>query len=416
MDMTPTDDLERTRRRALRERGQSTLEFVGITVLAAILVTAVVFGTGNGESVRAGVAQQICKLGQLAGVAGPCVEPPTSDDLPSSSDVPTYLDPNLTPQEQAESGEYVALGDSFSSGEGGSEYDPETDENYQDEVDDYYDNLDENGEPQDQLYCHQYGCVSVPPTQFEAPYSNMCHRSEGAYSQGVSETFDFAGGYTFAACSGAVTEDFTSPNDDNQGEPAQIDNVDEDTSLITFTIGGNDAKFADTLTGCIEAGLNPFAQCLDDDDEQERVEDDIEQAIENMRELLPQIRAAAPNARILVLGYPRFFPEDPGSGWSDGTQIDTEDIREINNLVADMNDQIEDLVNELNEENPGSFQFVDTEDAFDGCEIGTDDACMNNIEVRFADGKPDKNGSYHPNDRGHEQLQQLVEEAIRDGQ
>jgi lysophospholipase L1-like esterase len=184
---------------------------------------------------------------------------------------------------------------------------------------------------------------------------------------------------------------------------------------VTFTIGGNDAKFADTLTGCIEAGINPFSQCLDDDDERERVEEDIQRAIDNLRELLPQVRERAPNARILVLGYPRFFPEDPGSGWSDGTQIDTEDILAINDLVADMDAQIEGLVDELNEENPGSFQFVDMYDAFNGCEIGTDNPCMNNIEVRFADGKPDKNGSYHPNDAGHDQMAEILEEAIRNG-
>jgi lysophospholipase L1-like esterase len=395
-----------------RQLGQGSLELVGLVVLAALLVGGTVWAVANnGEAIKATVSTKICEI--TGGTD--CGGVPEPAPVPSTGTIPTYLDPSLTPEQQAESGEYVALGDSFSSGEGGSQYDPETDENYASEAEDYYDNLDEDGNPQPELYCHQYGCIELPVTQTEPPYVNMCHRSEGAYSQQVNQAFDFAGGYTFAACSGAVTADFTEPNGDNDGEPAQLDNLDEDTSLVTFTIGGNDAKFADTLTGCIEAGINPFSQCLDDDDERERVEQDIQRAIDNLRELLPQVRERAPNARILVLGYPRFFPEDPGSGWSDGTQIDTEDILAINDLVADMDAQIEGLVDELNEENPGSFQFVDMYDAFNGCEIGTDNPCMNNIEVRFADGKPDKNGSYHPNDAGHDQMAEILEEAIRNG-
>lgn len=395
------------------ERGQGSLEFVGVIVLAAILVGGTVWAVAaNSEPIRATISTKIC---EITGGSDCGEVPEPAAPLPGDSTVPTYLDPSLTPQQQAEAGEYVALGDSFSSGEGGSEYDPDTDENYASEAEDYYENLDEDGNPQPELYCHQYGCIELPVTQTEAPYTNMCHRSEGAYSQQINDTFDFAGGYTFAACSGAVTEDFTEPNSGNDDEPAQLDNLDEDTSLVTFTIGGNDAKFANTLEQCIKDGMNPFHSCFDNQSERDEADENIAQAIENMRELLPQIREQAPNARILVLGYPRFFPEDPGSAWSDGTQIDTDDILAINDLVEDMDGQIEDLVNELNEENPGAFQYVDMYDAFNGCEIGTSNACMNNIEVRFADGKPDKNGSYHPNDRGHEEMAAILEEAIRNG-
>ena len=400
------------------ERGQGSLELTGITIVAAVLVGAIVLAVGGSDSrVATAVSSGICKIVTVG--QGGCGEVPPATPTATEAGVPTYMDPSLTPQQRAESGEYVALGDSFSSGEGGSAYDPDTDENYASDAEDYYNA--QNGDPS--TICTRGGCVDTSPE--EDPYNNVCHRSEGAYSQQVNQAFDFAGGYTFAACSGAVTSDFTNPNGDNvddpdkpwegnDGEVAQLDNLDEDTSLVTLTIGGNDAKFAQTLTKCIEDGLNPFQSCFDDEGEREQAQENIRQAIENMRETLPQIRERAPNARVLVLGYPRFFPEDPGSAWSDGTQIDTDDILAINDLVADMNDDIEALVDELNEDGAG-FEYVDVEDAFDGCEIGTDDACMNNIEVRFADGKPDKNGSYHPNDRGHDEMAAIVEEAVRNG-
>lgn len=409
--------LDRSGPTRLRERGQGTLDLIGVVVVVAALVGAVVLAVGTSDSaIAASVRQNVCTV--LTAGQGDCGSTPAVAPAGADSMVPTYLDPALTPQQRAESGRYVALGDSFSSGEGGSAYDPMTDENRAAEAEDYYEA--QQGDPP--MICFRGGCVESTPD--EDPFHNLCHRSEGAYAHHVGAAFDFADGYTFAACSGALTSDFTHPNADNvddpdrpwagnDGEPAQLDHLDADTSLVTLTIGGNDANFAGTLSDCIADGINPFASCLDDADERDEVQADIERAIEAMRDVLPQVRERAPNARILVVGYPRFFPPDPGSAWSDGTQIDTVDILAINDLVADMNDEIEDLVAELDAES-GGYTYVDVEDAFGGCEIGTPEACMNNIEIRFADGKPDKNGSYHPNDRGHEALAEIVEEAVRD--
>lgn len=49
------------------ERGQGTLEYVGIAVVAAILVTAVVDALANGSAIRTAITTQIDKITSAGG-------------------------------------------------------------------------------------------------------------------------------------------------------------------------------------------------------------------------------------------------------------------------------------------------------------------------------------------------------------
>ncbi|MFZ0142416.1 MAG: hypothetical protein WAL70_15150, partial [Aeromicrobium sp.] len=82
------------------ERGQGTLEYSGIVLLAAILAGAVVYATGWGHPIRESVESSICEI--VSGGSGNCGFPDTA----------------LSPEERATSGDYVALGDSYSSERG----------------------------------------------------------------------------------------------------------------------------------------------------------------------------------------------------------------------------------------------------------------------------------------------------------
>ncbi|MGZ4790357.1 MAG: PKD domain-containing protein [Ilumatobacteraceae bacterium] len=133
---------------------------------------------------------------------------------------------------------YAALGDSYSSGEGVPAFEPGTATDYS----------------------------PVPDDEKEQyPYDNKCHRSaEGSYSRllvadnSVNANLEPS---TFAACSGAVTNDVFEPNPDNAGEPPQqsagaksqtdIGQVNRFTDLITLTMGGNDINFPSIVLGCI---------------------------------------------------------------------------------------------------------------------------------------------------------------------
>ncbi len=121
--------------------------------------------------------------------------------------------------------------------------------------------------------------------------SGNCMRSANAYPQLWAESHDVAS-FDFVACSGAVTSDVI----------AQASAVDSSTTFITVSVGGNDAGFADVMTDCT---LSSNSGCVSR----------VEEAKDFARTTLPgrldnvysTLKNRAPNAEIVVLGYPRFY-------------------------------------------------------------------------------------------------------------
>ncbi|MFF9015659.1 SGNH/GDSL hydrolase family protein [Streptomyces sp. NPDC014870] len=143
--------------------------------------------------------------------------------------------------------DYVALGDSYSSGVGAGSYDSA---------------------------------------------SGDCKRSTKAFPV-LWKNANAPSSFAFTACSGARTGDVTS---------GQLGPLSTATDLVSVTIGGNDAGFADVMTTCV---LQSESACIDR----------VNQAKAYVASTLPgkldsvyaAIRAKAPNARVVVLGYPRFY-------------------------------------------------------------------------------------------------------------
>lgn len=68
---------------------------------------------------------------------------------------------------------------------------------------------------------------------------------------------------------------------------------------MALTIGGNDAEFADTLASC----ASPLENCPSDATVQQNISD----ATDKIPQLLADIYDKAPNAKIILLGYPQLF-------------------------------------------------------------------------------------------------------------
>lgn len=212
----------------------------------------------------------------------------------------------------APSTDYVALGDSYSAGQGIEPYNANSDYDY-------------------------------------AGMKNACHRSDQAYSHLVTlpghstpiaqEAQNVAGNSTFGfiACSSAVTTSVTAkavsdpmvntPWDSihlEYHEPLQADQgwLDANTSLVTLTEGGDDARFSSVLKACI-ANIEVIDGCLGDNfkmtatngeadlEPLKTYELDVITALQkHLNATYSAIVDAAPNAKIIVLGYPRLFPGD----------------------------------------------------------------------------------------------------------
>ncbi|MFJ8863524.1 SGNH/GDSL hydrolase family protein [Streptomyces sp. NPDC102451] len=147
----------------------------------------------------------------------------------------------------AAGGNYVALGDSYSSGVGAGSYTSE---------------------------------------------SGDCKRSTNAYPY-LWKNANAPSTFAFVACSGATTSSVYS---------GQLGALSASTTLVSLTAGGNDVGFADVMQTCV---LQSEATCVAR----------VNTAVSEMQNTLPGrldslytgIRSRAPQARVVVLGYPRFY-------------------------------------------------------------------------------------------------------------
>ncbi|MEU9123017.1 SGNH/GDSL hydrolase family protein [Streptomyces sp. NPDC048506] len=142
---------------------------------------------------------------------------------------------------------YVALGDSYSSGVGAGSYDSA---------------------------------------------SGSCKRSTKSYPALWAASHS-PSSFAFTACSGARTGDVVN----NQLGP-----LNSSTGLVSVTIGGNDAGFADTMTTC---ALQGESACLA---RVAKARNYVDTTLPGRLDAVyDAIGAKAPAAHVVVLGYPRFY-------------------------------------------------------------------------------------------------------------
>ncbi|MEU7645497.1 SGNH/GDSL hydrolase family protein [Streptomyces huasconensis] len=142
---------------------------------------------------------------------------------------------------------YVALGDSYSSGVGAGNYDSA---------------------------------------------SGDCKRTKRAYPA-LWAAANSPSSFTFAACAGARTGDVLTK---------QLGSLGSGTGLVSITVGGNDAGFADVMTTCV---LQSESSCLARIAQARAYVDSTLPG--NLDKVYSAIDTKAPSARVVVLGYPRFY-------------------------------------------------------------------------------------------------------------
>lgn len=353
------------------EHGQGALEYTGIVVIAALLVGALLYGTGWGQPVADTVSAKLCEItgGSDCGSA---------EDLPGGP----------TPEEQATSGDYVALGDSYSSGEGAEDYveGTDSDEATKQAIDDF-------------------GGGWLWPGD---PHNNICRRSNNAYSNGVYQAFDFEGDFVFGACSGAITDDYYEDNSGgNEGEGPQREHLDENTSLVTISMGGNDFGFGDVVGGCVTGSCATEEGAAEAD---EKIRDEAEQLVQ----LYQDLQEDAPNARILIVGYPQLFPDPEDITNGGDSFISPEEQEWLNERGRVANQAIQDAIAESGTD----VEYVDVTEALQGHEVGTDDPWIHDLDVGVDGGdwtKPVSRNSFHPKAAGQEAISRIVQQHVRTG-
>lgn len=125
------------------------------------------------------------------------------------------------------------------------------------------------------------------------PYDlSTCLRSQKSYAPLWAAANNVAS-FRFPACGGAVTADVLNN---------QLSSLSSTTTMVTITIGGNDAGFADVMTSC---RFGSTSNCTNAVNEAKAFATGTLPA--RLDRTYAAIRDRAPNARLIVLGYPRLF-------------------------------------------------------------------------------------------------------------
>ena len=120
------------------------------------------------------------------------------------------------------------------------------------------------------------------------------------------------------SCSGAKTDDMTSPQEvEIDGpNPPQLDSLEAGTEVVSVTIGGNDIGFSEIAQSCIT--LNPFSSpCRDkyNSGGKDVIAERIVATAPKVAEVLQGIHFRSPEARVYLVNYPAIFPETGSGCW-----------------------------------------------------------------------------------------------------
>ncbi|MGI9594659.1 MAG: GDSL-type esterase/lipase family protein [Acidimicrobiales bacterium] len=277
----------------------------------------------------------------------------TTDDLPDP-----HPDAN---------GRIVALGDSYMSGEGATEFFAGT----------------------DQVGSNQ----------------NECRRAKTAYPYLVADELGM--GLDFYACSGAVTRNIIrdgepqmqSSGDETFGALVQLANLPDDRSnieLALVSIGGNDAAFSQIASGCLLPGT-----C---DELRELWLGNVENIGPSIQQVYRELKEELPGVPIVAMPYPLMVKEE-GCAWS---RFDSREHEFLFEFVAVLNEQVR-----ASAAQAGVNFFEEGLFAFEGEQIcdgeSPDDTVMNFLSLQPTEGdlleriNPQKwiHGSMHPKPVGH---------------
>jgi lysophospholipase L1-like esterase len=199
--------------------------------------------------------------------------------------------------------------------------------------------------------------------------SGSCDQSPNAYGP-LWAAANAPASFTFDTCSGATTSSTIS---------SDLSSLSSSTTLVSITIGGNDVGFSSIMETCV---LDSTSSCESAVAAGENYANTTLPG--NLATLFGDIKADAPNAKVVVLDYPDFYdlsvPVCVG--------LSSADHQALDNGINDMDGVIQTAA-----DNAG-FYFADVRGQFSGHELCDDAGWLNSVNIF------DIHTSYHPTATG----------------
>jgi lysophospholipase L1-like esterase len=178
-----------------------------------------------------------------------------------------------------------------------------------------------------------------------------CGRSSDSYPLLVAQRLGLAASrVNDVSCDGATIGDLTGSQVTSGGaNPAQLDALSSATTLVTLGIGGNDVHWTAVLAECVKLDLvtvltgnsspQDSARC-----EQHytasganQVQQYIQAAAGPLATALAEIKQRAPNAHVYVIGYPDLMPASGNSACAHTFAITPADMTFLNTAEQQLN-------------------------------------------------------------------------------
>ncbi len=201
-------------------------------------------------------------------------------------------------------------------------------------------------------------------------YLNDCDQSTAAYPELYANSVGVSS-FSFQACSGATAPDI---------ESNQLGALNSSTTLVSLTDGGNDVGFSNVMETCV----------LDSDSDCQAA---IAAAVSKAQNQLPgildtlynDVRGDAPNAHVVVLGYPEFYDLNV----TDCVGLSQSDHVALDNAADTLDGVISGQVAKY-----GDFTYSDVRNGFSGHELCDSTEWLHSLAWPITD-------SYHPTAAGH---------------
>jgi lysophospholipase L1-like esterase len=191
---------------------------------------------------------------------------------------------------------------------------------------------------------------------------NSCRRSDSAYPKQFFDLDKAIAGPSVAtfvnkACTGAKVADVL--ND-------QLDALQPDTTLVTITIGGNDLNFAPVATTCVLGTSGECDAALNKLNLQ-----DTSQLDDSIHDLLGKITERAPRADVFLLGYPIIFAT--GDCGALGISEQNRDL--MTTIQTRFNGELQDAVKGVS----ARVGFLETDSGFVGHRVCDSESWINSV-------------------------------------
>jgi len=305
---------------------------------------------------------------------------------------------------------YLALGDSFSSGEGDTDKNPAT----------------------DRKYYRQW--TDVNEDKAKGAPKEKCHVSTRSYPYKLANWMGLGSGPSAAwasvACSGATVYDMNWDNSgsyegqdsplgrlhgyDNKetlqgmalnemipGRVKQIEFVKKyQPKVITLTAGGNDAGFGAKLTLCANHESWGDSCMWAKPEYRSWLKADLKYQYYSLKSLYEDLKKATNDqAKIYVLGYPQFINGDPTAQCKNTFTLDAREREMITNSVTYYNRVIKQAAK------AAGVKYIDVENAFGNHWLcGDRDSHVTAITNIFGANGNERQESFHPNAKGHSDI------------